>query len=278
MPQDMEIICTGNELLIGKVLNTNAHWLSKRATTLGITVKRVTIIPDDVNETAKALKESLERKPQFILTTGGLGPTFDDKTLKSIGKALRRKLEVNPEALQMVKEKYRMYTTKTGTQDVELAPARMKMATIPENTQPIHNPVGTAPAVQINLEATILIALPGVPREMRAIFEETVAPLLKQASLGNNFFETSLYVDGIMESVLAPLIEETMRGNPGIYVKSHPRGAENKPHIEIHFSMIAVNKQEAQKKLRKAKSQLSGAIEKNNGKVFHKKHVALRED
>jgi nicotinamide-nucleotide amidase len=268
MTRDMEIISVGNELLIGKVLNTNAQWLCKRATTLGITVKRVTVVPDDVDETAMAIRETLKRKPQFVLTTGGLGPTFDDKTLESIAKALRRKLEVDPEALQMVKEKYQTYAAKTGSQSVELTQAQVKMATIPENAKSIRNPVGTAPAVRIDLEETVLIALPGVPREMEAIFEETVAPLLKQASCGIVFFEESLFVDGIMESVLAPLIDEAMLDNPGIYIKSHPRGEENKPHMEIHFSMNAVNKQKAQEKLRKAVAQLSVSIIRSGGRVF----------
>ena len=76
----MEIVCVGNELLIGKTLNTNAHWLARRATSLGIMVKRITVVADDVDEIAKVILEALKRKPRFIITTGGLGPTFDDKT------------------------------------------------------------------------------------------------------------------------------------------------------------------------------------------------------
>ncbi|MCJ7767212.1 molybdopterin-binding protein, partial [Candidatus Bathyarchaeota archaeon] len=78
----LEIVCVGNELLIGKTLNTNAHWLAKRATSLGVMVKRVTVILDEVDEVATVLREALNRKPRFIITTGGLGPTFDDKTLE----------------------------------------------------------------------------------------------------------------------------------------------------------------------------------------------------
>src|SRR3990170_4623575 len=152
MTRDMEIISLGNELLIGKVLNTNAQWLAKRATNLGITVKRVTVVRDDVDETARAIRETLKRKPQFIVTTGGLGPTFDDKTLESIAKALKRKLEVNQVALEMVKEKYQTYASKRGSNSVELTQPRVKMATIPENATPIPNPVGAAPAVRIDLE------------------------------------------------------------------------------------------------------------------------------
>jgi nicotinamide-nucleotide amidase len=270
----MEIMSVGNELLIGKIANTNAQWMAKRATALGITVKRITVMPDNVVETVRAIGETLKRQPQFFLITGGLGPTFDDKTLEIIAKALHRKLEINPEAVQMVKEKYLEYAAKTGRKNAELTRAQVKMAIMPENAKPIHNPVGTAPAVRLDKEGTILIALPGVPREMEAIFEETVEPLLRQVSGGVGFFEDSIYIDGLMESVLAPLIDVAMQDNPGIYIKSHPRGEENKPHIEIHFSTTAGNKHEAQKKLREAITQLSELITKNGGKVFPEKQVS----
>jgi molybdenum cofactor synthesis domain-containing protein len=269
----MEIISIGNELLIGKVLNTNAHWLAKRTTTLGIMVKRITVIPDSVNETARAIRETLKRKPQFVVTTGGLGPTFDDKTLESIAKALKRKLEVNQVALEMVKKKYQTYASKKGNSSAELNQPRVKMATIPENAEPIRNPVGTAPAVRIDLKDTILIALPGVPREMEAIFEQTLAPLLKQASRGVSFYEESVYADDVMESALAPLIDRVMVDNPDVYVKSHPRGVENKPHMEIHFSMTAADEEKALERMHKAVTQLSDLITRNDGKVFPEQQV-----
>ncbi len=264
MTLDMEIICVGNELLIGKILNTNAQWLSKRATAVGIAVKRVTVVADVVEETASAVREALQRKPQFIITTGGLGPTFDDKTLESIAKALNRKLEVNAKALQMVKEKYEARAREKGIEKVELTPPRIKMATIPEKTEPIHNPVGTAPAVRADSDEAILFALPGVPSEMEAIFEEAIAPLLKQASGGNAFYEKSIHADNSMESNLAPLIDQVMHDNPGVYIKSHPTG---KPHMEIHFSIKGKEAEKPEEKLQKAAAQLSSLIEENGGKI-----------
>lgn len=266
---DVEILSIGNELLIGKILNTNAQWLAKEATSLGSTVKRITVLPDNIDETAQAINETLRRKPQFVLTTGGLGPTFDDKTLETIAKALKCKLKVSKEALQMVKEKYQSYAAKKGN-NVELTSPRIKMATFPENSTPLYNPVGTAPAMRIDIEGTVLVALPGVPREMEAIFQDTIKPLLKQCAHGNVFFEQSIYINGIMESVLAPLIDETMREYPEIYIKSHPKGEEKMPHIEIHFSTMATDTQQKEKKLLEAVAYLSRLIEKNNGQIFPK--------
>jgi molybdenum cofactor synthesis domain-containing protein len=267
MTKEMEIICVGNELLIGITLNTNAQWLSKQATARGIIVKRVTVVSDDVNEIANVVRETLKRKPQFTITSGGLGPTFDDKTLEGIAKALNCKLEINEKALKMIREKYEAYAREKGTETVELTPPRMKMATLPEKTEPILNPVGTAPGVRAHLEENILIALPGVPSEMKAIFHETIAGLLNQASGDNAFYEKRIYADDVMESSLAPLVDKVMNDNPGIYVKSHPRGRENMPHMEIHLSVTAREAEKSEKELQKAIRQLSSAIRKIGGKV-----------
>jgi nicotinamide-nucleotide amidase len=263
----MEIICVGNELLIGKTVNTNAHWLAKRTTSFGITVKRITVAADDVNEIAKVIREALKRKPLFIITTGGLGPTFDDKTLEGISKALNLKWEVNEEALQMVREKYEAYVKAGRIEKVELTPSRVKMAKLPKSAEPLPNPVGTAPGVMVKVDGTFLIALPGVPLEMEAIFDESVAPLLKKEAGEVAFFETSIYADGMMESTLAPLIDQTMHDNPYVYIKSHPKGEEKKPHLEIHFSTTAKDSKTAKDRLGKATIQLSELVQENNGKI-----------
>jgi nicotinamide-nucleotide amidase len=271
MNQQMEIVSVGNELLIGKTLNTNAYWMAKRATSLGILIKRITIVRDDIDEIANATREALQRKPRFIITTGGLGPTFDDKTLEGIAKALSCNLEVNEKALKMVKEKYEAYAKAGRIEKVELTPYRVKMATLPKEAEPLPNPIGTAPGVIMKVEETFLIALPGVPPEMEAIFDESVAPLLKREAGEVVFFETSIYADDIMESTLAPLINQTMHDNPYVYIKSHPKGQEKKPHIEIHLSTTAKSSKNAKDCLGKAIIQLSELVQKNGGKTKSQK-------
>jgi len=269
----LEIICVGNELLIGKTLNTNAHWLAKRVTSLGVMVKRITVIEDDVDEIARVLREVLSRNPHFIMTTGGLGPTFDDKTLEGIAKGLYRELVVNKEALKMVKEKYESYSKLGRIQTVELTPPRIKMATFPEGAEPLHNAVGTAPGMMLKVDSSFIIALPGVPPEMEAIFGESVVPLLKKEAGKSGFFEKSIFADHIMESNLAPLIDEVMRDNLYVYIKSHvyvrssKQPSETRPHIELHFSTTVENGNVATERLNKAIEQLSGLIRKNGGKV-----------
>lgn len=268
MTADMEIVCVGNELLIGKVLNTNAQWIGKCANSLGISVKRITVCVDEVREIEAVIVEVLKRKPKFVVVTGGLGPTFDDKTLQGIAKALQQKLVVNEVAFRMVKEKYAEYAVKRKVPLGEMTAPRVKMATIPQDAKPIFNPIGTAPGVLADLGETVLVSLPGVPAEMEAIFEASVVPLLREASGEVYFFEKSIYADDIMESVLAPLIDVVMQDNPLVYIKSHPKGKENKPHMELHFSTYGRNAEKPEERLQKAAVQLSVLIEKNGGKVY----------
>jgi nicotinamide-nucleotide amidase len=265
---EVEIICIGNELLIGKILNTNAHWLSAHATILGANVKRITVIQDTIEEIANCINEVKARKPQFIITTGGLGPTFDDKTFQGIAKALNQKLMVNPEALQVVKQKCVEYAKKKGMPtEVEMTPPRVKMAIFPENTQPVVNPIGTAPGLWIDLDGTVLFALPGVPMEMEAIFTQTITPLIKQAVGTECFCQRSLFVEGIVESCLAPLIDKVMSNNMGVYIKSHPMRSDNKPQGELHFTIVASPERKPDALLLRAAKQLSALIVENGGIV-----------
>jgi molybdenum cofactor synthesis domain-containing protein len=267
MTVEMELVCVGNELLIGKVVNTNASWMGKRATSLGVAVKRITVVADVIDEMSAAFQEVLARKPNFVVVTGGLGPTFDDKTLEGLAKALNRKLTLNTEALAMVQAKYLEYTKTRNIPQGNLTPAQAKMATLPQGSTPVVNPVGTAPGVRIDVDGSVLFSLPGVPREMEAIFEASIAPLLRQAAGDVGFFELSIYADGIMESVLAPLIDEVMHDNPLVYIKSHPKARESKPHMELHLSTSGKPSDNPTQRLAKAAVELSALIAKVGGTV-----------
>lgn len=263
----LEIICIGNELLIGKTLNSNAQWIAKKATSLGLNVRRITVVGDDVDEISTAVREATQRKPSFIIITGGLGPTFDDKTLEGVAKALRVELEVNEEALNMVKKKYEEYVAEGRMEKYEMTPSRVKMARLPEGSKPLSNPVGTAPGVLAENEGIKLVMLPGVPQEMMAIFDESVTPLLRKIAGNLAFFEASLNVTGIVESELAPLIDKVMCDNPYVYIKSHPKGGEKTPHIELHFSMTSNDSNLARQSIGKAIIQISEMISEKGGRV-----------
>jgi molybdopterin-biosynthesis enzyme MoeA-like protein len=222
-------------------------------------------VSDDITEIALAIQEAIQRKPLFVITTGGLGPTFDDKTLEGLAKALGRKTEVNQTALKMVKEKYVSYATEGRMDAAKLTPARVKMATLPERTTPVRNPTGTAPAVKVKHQNVTLFTLPGVPTEMKSIFDDSVAPLIRQAAKGVTFFEASITATDVMESAIAPFIDKVMKNNPHVYIKSHPQGTERVPIIEFHFSTTAKNKTEARNRVSKAIVQLTEFVNKKGG-------------
>jgi len=264
---NIELISIGNELLIGKILNTNAHWLAKRVTSLGLSVRRITVVGDDLDEISSAIREAIQRRPAFIITTGGLGPTFDDKTLEGVARAIGRGLKENKEALEMIKKKYEQYVAEGRMKKLELTPYRVKMATLPEGSKPLPNPVGTAPGVLVEYEGVTLIMLPGVPEEMMAIFDESVVPLLRKVAGDITFYEASLDVRGIPESDLAPLIEQVMHENPYVYIKSHPKISEKTHYIELHFSTACRSQSEARQRIESAIIKITALVSERGGRI-----------
>ncbi|MFL6506823.1 MAG: competence/damage-inducible protein A, partial [Nitrososphaeraceae archaeon] len=131
MTLTFEILCIGNEILSGTIVNTNAHWLSKMITQAGGSVKRVTVAKDDVNEISSVIKESLAREPSWIIICGGLGPTYDDKTLEGLAVALHVDLILDNAAIEMMKESYSRYSS-----NHKLDETRLKMARIPKGSIP----------------------------------------------------------------------------------------------------------------------------------------------
>ncbi len=176
-------------------------------------------------------------------------------------------MEVNEESVSDGKSKTRRIRQKKKPAASDMTPARVKMATLPEKTEPINNPVGTAPGVRVDLKGTVLFVLPGVPSEMEAIFTQTIAPLLKMAVGDRVFCERSLFLEDIMESQLAPLIDKVMAANSGVYIKSHPMGGESKSHIEIHLTIAAKAEEKPKEMLAKAMRELANLVEENGGKA-----------
>lgn len=252
---DAEVINIGNELLIGRTVNTNATWICKKLTLLGFNVKRVTVVGDVLEDIVNVVREALSRRPKVIIMSGGLGPTFDDMTSEALAKALNRRWIVNEEALKMIGEKYR----KMGLQ---LTEHRIKMAKMPEGATPLPNPVGTAPGIMVKYEDTLIFALPGVPAEMRGIFEEHVENIIKEVAPTLARAEGYLYVEGIPESSAAPLIERVMKSNPKVYIKSHPRGREEVSKIIYHIISYDEDEVKAKDNVEKALRELEELLKR----------------
>jgi nicotinamide-nucleotide amidase len=242
-----EIVAIGNELLIGKTLDTNSHWLARQISSYGGVLRQITTVQDRHKEIGRAVADALSRQPDFTLTLGGLGPTHDDITLSSISRTLKRRLVLNRRALEFVKARY---SSRFGSH-IRLTPPRLKMAKFPAGATPLPNPVGTAPAPCLVVKGTTLIALPGVPKEMRAIFRSSIVPMIEEFGSAYRFYERSMLLRGIPESSLSPIIDQVMQKHPSIFIKSHPRGIERNgsARIELHFRVGGMSREEPETEL-----------------------------
>ncbi len=214
---DVEIITVGYEILEGDVLDTNSNWMAKEIARTGNGLRRVTVIEDDIDTIAECLKAALARRPSLILVSGGLGPTKDDLTLEGVALAFGVGLAENGKAMKMVAERYADWNPKQSPEELMTEPRR-KMAIIPVGSEPIYNPVGTAPGILLEQDGTRVLCLPGVPSELKAIFTESVLPLLG-ASAGEE--HCWVMVRGIGESELATHLNHAM-DSTGVEIRSYP--------------------------------------------------------
>lgn len=259
---NIELLIIGNEILIGKTKDTNSNWMAKRITKYGHQITRITAIGDDLDSISKALREILERKTDVIITSGGLGPTFDDMTLKGVSMALNRELKLDNHAYQAIKKAYEA-AFKRGILKLEgMTPEREKMAYLPEGSLPLPNTVGTAPAVKIVEEDTIIYCLQGVPAELKATFRNAILPFLSKRK--GKFIEKGFILEGIGESQLAPYVSKLEEQYPRLWIKTHPRIGLS---VEVELSVTCFNLENGEKLVDKVIESLKNTIIKLKGKI-----------
>lgn len=156
---DVGIVTVGDELLTGDTVNTNATWLCTKLSERGVRVRRVVVVPDEVEEIATAVAD-IRVTTEAVLVTGGLGPTHDDVTMEAIARVFDRPLAENDEVRGWLVNE-RDYTAS------DLAPGTVQL---PAGATPLHNDVGVAPGARIEE----VYVLPGVPAEMQAMFDRIV--------------------------------------------------------------------------------------------------------
>ena len=196
-----EIIAVGTEILLGNIVNTNAQYLSKELATLGYDMYYQSVVGDNFDRATAAIKEAINRS-DVVLITGGLGPTPDDLSKEAAAKALELSLYLNEDCLKQIEE----YFTKSGR---KMSDNNRKQALFPkENCVIFKNRNGTAPGCAMKAEngAEVLL-MPGVPREMKMMFENEIKPYLAKKS-NKTIYSENLLVAGIGESMLTSLIPE----------------------------------------------------------------------
>lgn len=201
-----EILCVGTELLLGDIVNTNAAYLSRKLAELGISVYHQTVVGDNPDRLKMALEDSAKRC-DLIITSGGLGPTYDDLTKETISAFFGRKLIRNSEILGHM-EAYFAETGRVMTKN------NKKQADIPEGGIVFRNDYGTAPGACIEDEVmgVTAIMLPGPPRELEPMFAEQVVPYL-QKRCGSVLVSRNINIFGMGESTVENILRDLMENS-----------------------------------------------------------------
>lgn len=193
------ILTVGDELLAGDTVDTNATWLAERLTSRGVTVERISTVPDRTEAIAELVAEYSDRY-DVVIVTGGLGPTHDDVTMDGVAAAFGRELRTDEQALEWLEaDGYSRGDLATGTAD------------LPEGSDPLHNEAGVAPGCILEN----VYVFPGVPDEMKAMFE----------SVADRFAGTIRHVEHVtIDEAESALIERfaQLREQFGVKVGSYP--------------------------------------------------------
>jgi nicotinamide-nucleotide amidase len=200
------VLSIGTELTRGELVNSNASWLAAELTAIGFEVVEHVVIDDDRGRIATTLGALLKRA-RVVVATGGLGPTTDDVTTEAVANALEVPLIRDDASLEHVRRRFeRLGRTMTAS--------NAKQADFPDGADILPNPVGTAPGFGVRSGECVAYFLPGVPREMRKMFEEQVAPRIRTLA-PNTLFQAHLRTFGLPESGVGERlagVEETFPG------------------------------------------------------------------
>jgi nicotinamide-nucleotide amidase len=212
-----EILAVGTELLMGQIVNTNAQNISERLNSIGVNVYFHSVVGDNPKRLENSIKLALERS-DLVVITGGLGPTKDDITKEKVAEVFNRKMVLHEESLKRIKD----YFIKLGR---EMTDNNAKQAYFPEDSIIIENNKGTAPGCIIESENKVVIILPGPPREMQPMFDESVVPYLQKNS-GYKIVSKYLRIFGIGESTLEEMIMDLVDKQEDVTIATYAKMGE----------------------------------------------------
>lgn len=227
-PVTVEILSQGDEVITGDVVDTNAAWLSEQMTRLGFHVMRRHTIGDRLYDLTRILGEIAERA-DICLCTGGLGPTCDDLTAEAVSLAFGRPLQLDPEALAQIRGWF-------NHAQRPMPEINARQAMLPEGATRMDNDWGTAPGFILTAGRCRFYFMPGVPREMKALFSERIEPQLKNTTIPQR--RVILHTVGIGESAL----QERLAGinlPKGVILGFRAGGAENQ--VKLIFPNLSCN-------------------------------------
>jgi nicotinamide-nucleotide amidase len=243
----VEVINTGTELLLGRVNNTHLAYLAQSLFGLGLRVERQVTVPDGV-AIAEAIEVAMARA-EIIVVTGGLGPTTDDITREAVAETFGRKLVFHQEILDDIGAKF-------ASRKLVLNEMQRRQAMVPEGGVVLPNPNGTAPGFVVANDKTVAVVLPGPPRELRPMWENSAIPWLRDHFAGRLTLvhEVTLRLIGTGESKVQPLIEPDVHAFDPIEVGYCARPGE------VDLRLIAPDEAHLQKAAALARERLAAHI------------------
>lgn len=257
----IHLIAIGSELLNGETRDTNLVWLIRFFTRKAGQILRAVMIPDDFDSVKWEIERARSEGIDLMVTTGGLGPTDDDATLAAFARSLEVPLKLNEEALGLVMERISAMARFRPGIPHKLTKERKSMALFPRGGIPLRNPAGVAPGMLYTVDGTTLVAVPGVPAEMRGIIGETLRDFWKDFFEGVCYVRRNIIVKGIPEAELAPYMRRASVIDPGAYIKSKLKvvgkivatdkvcPSEKLPwEIVLHFSVIECTRDDGKRR------------------------------
>lgn len=236
----IEIITIGDELTSGSTVDENARFIAQALHSIGLSVSKITTVGDGIEDIQHALK-SLLKETRFVIATGGLGPTEDDRTAKAAASAFGRQLLLNQEALNLMKKKFKAMQRKIN-------PANRKQAVLPKGCSVVPNPVGTACGFLIEDGQRHFIFLPGVPEEVRTITENFLVEHLRKA-IGSKqvILNRTLKVFGLWESAIHERLSGALPESRAVSLAYYPQY----PEIRLKMTGKGANANQLQKEMDK---------------------------
>ena len=196
-----EIITIGDEILIGQIIDTNSAFLAKALNKIGVSIFQITSIQDDAEHIIEALSNS-KKNSQITIITGGLGPTKDDITKKTLCAYTNDELVLNKLVLEDVETLFKKYI------NTPISELNRQQAMVPSKCEVLRNEFGTAPGMWFNHEGHVIVSLPGVPYEMKALVDRFVLPKIQQSFKLPFIGHRTLMTYGLGESAIAERLND----------------------------------------------------------------------
>ena len=212
-----EIVAIGSELLLGQIVDTNSAWMAQRLAKQGVNLFYKTVVGDNPGRMLEIISQAMERS-DLVIISGGLGPTQDDLTREIVAQAAGKELVLIPELLAQIEDRFRR-------RGFIMTENNNRQAYIPSGSIPMENPNGTAPSFIVEDPRAVVICLPGVPFELKWLFDNEVIPYLRRKfNLSEAIYSRVLKVADMGESSVDDLVGHLIAGskNPTVGVLAHP--------------------------------------------------------